>query len=94
MAAKKFNFKFNSEEVVNSAVHKSKNGYNYAQVQIKRGDNQFISLGYEWQGDSVPDLAMDLLGFMGMNNEMASEVSEELKKEVAEFTERFKKICL
>lgn len=92
-SSKKFNFKFNSDEVVNSAVHKSKNGYNYAQVQIKRGDNQYISLGYEWQGDSVPDLAMDLLGFMGMNQEAAS-ISDETKAEVAEFAKRFKEICL
>ena len=95
MAETKFKFVFSSGEVVSSSVHKS-GGYSYASVSIKRGDSEYISLGYEWKGDKVPDLAMDILGFMAMGKDSkeSASVAAETKAEVKEFLARLVKECL
>ena len=64
MAAKGLNIKIDKEEVMYTNISKSKDGYNSARVVVKRGDNEYMSISYEWEGDGVPGFAMDLMGFM------------------------------
>ena len=92
-SGKDFTFNFNSDEVMNTSIFKSKNGYNYVSVNIKRGEDQYINLGYEWKGESVPDFAMDMLSFMQANKSEIEKASKELKLEIEEFMGRYKE-CL
>jgi hypothetical protein len=67
MAAKKMNFSIDPDSVVFSTISKSKDGYNYARVVCKMGDNAYMSVNYEWEGKDIPDFAMNLMGFMQAN---------------------------
>jgi len=87
-----YTLKFTSDEVAGVSIHKSKNGYNYADLNIKRSNDQYIRISYEWSGDKLPDFAMDVLGYIQINKEGAS-ISDEVKKEIAEFKERLEKAC-
>lgn len=66
MAAKKKGLSINidKDEVMYTNISKSKDGYNSARVVVKRGDKEYMSISYEWEGDGVPGFAMDLMGFM------------------------------
>lgn len=88
MAEKKFNFSFTSGEVMYTSVRKSASGYNYATVGIKRGDDQFVNVDYEWKGKNVPDFAMDMLGFMQASKEEIEKASKEMSDEYKEFAKR------
>jgi len=90
--SRQFNFKFNSDEIGSVSIHKSKNGYNYADISIKRGKDQFIRLSYEWEGDMLPDFAMDVVGYIQLNKEDAS-TDENMEKEIASFKERLVEAC-
>lgn len=69
MAAKKdMKLSIKADEVMYTNISKSKN-YNSAGVGIKKGDNEYLSISYEWSGDAVPDFVMDLMGFMQSNKE-------------------------
>lgn len=65
--AKGMNIKIGKDEVMYTNISKSKDGYNSARMVVKRGDNEFMSISYEWEGDAVPSFAMDLMGFMQAN---------------------------
>lgn len=56
------------EEVMYTSITTSKDGYNSARMVIKKGDNEYMSISYEWEGKSIPGFAMDLMGFMKTNN--------------------------
>lgn len=69
MAAKNKGLAINigKDEVMYTNISKSKDGYNSARVVVKRGDKEYMSISYEWEGDGVPAFAMDLMGFMQAN---------------------------
>jgi len=90
---KQFSFSFNSEEIGSVSIHKSKNGYNYADISIKRNKDQFIRIGYEWEGDMLPDFAMDVIGYIQLSKENAS-ADPNLEKEIASFKKRLGEACL
>lgn len=92
MATKKpFNLQFDSDNIMNVSMTKSKSGYNYVSVGIKLADNQYISIGYEWQGDNIPDFAMDMLSYLSADKAKLEKASE--SKEYKEFIYRLKE-CL
>lgn len=88
MAEKKFNFSFTSGEVMYTSVRKSANGYNYATVGVKRSEDQYINIDYEWTGKNVPDFAMDMLGFMQASKDEVAKASKEMAAEYKEFAKR------
>ena len=67
MAKKKFTVNVDPESVVYSNISKSKDGYNSARMVIKAGEKDYMSISYEWEGDHVPDFAMNLMSFMQSN---------------------------
>jgi hypothetical protein len=67
MAKKDFTVKVMSDEVMHTSISKSQGGYNSARIVAKRGDNEYLAINYEWEGDSIPSFAMDLMGFMQAN---------------------------
>ena len=73
---KDFSVSIKPEEVVFTNISTSKDGYNSARMVVKRGDNEYMSISYEWEGQSIPGFAMDLMGFMKNNNVETSGVWE------------------
>ena len=65
---KDFSVSVKPDEVMYTNISTSKDGYNSARMVIKRGDNEYMSISYEWEGDTIPGFAMDLMGFMKNNN--------------------------
>jgi hypothetical protein len=80
MAKKDMTIKVMSEEVVFTGISKSKGGYSSARILLKKGDNEYMSINYEWEGDSVPSFAMDLMGFMQANEMTFNEPTEGMEE--------------
>jgi len=87
--SKDMNIKIMADQVMFSNISKSKDGYNSARVVAKLSDNEYMSVSYEWEGDSIPDFAISLMGFMSAN-EMGSAVNK-LGDEYAEYAAKKKK---
>jgi hypothetical protein len=79
MAAKKKGLTINigPDEVMYTNISKSKDGYNSARIVVKRGDKEYMSISYEWEGEGVPAFAMDLMGFMQANEITPNTVIDE-----------------
>ena len=85
MASKKsMTIKIDPEQVMYTNISKSKDGYNSARVVVKSNEKEYMSISYEWEGDSVPDFAMGLMGFM-QANEIEVGTREEYAAEYEEF---------
>ena len=59
-----FIVKIEPDEVMHTSISNTKNGYNSARIVVKKNDNEFMSVSYEWEGEGIPGFAMDLMGFM------------------------------
>ena len=81
--AKDFNLSINPGEVMFTSINTSKDGYNSARMIVKRGDKEYMSISYEWEGAKIPGFAMDLMAFMKSNNKETSGIWEG-KEEVYE----------
>ena len=94
MAAKKpstFDLSVKAEDVMYTNISTSKNGYNSATMAIKKGENEYMSISYEWSGDTIPGFAMDLMGFMKKQGMEKSGVWEGKEDAYIEFSHRNKK---
>jgi len=88
MAKKKdtnFNVVVKPDDVMYTSINTSKNGYNSARMVVKSGENEYMSISYEWEGSGIPGFAMDLMGFMKNNNVEQSGVWEGKDEEYASF---------
>lgn len=74
-----------ADEVMYTNISKSKN-YNSASIGVKRGENEYMSISYEWSGESVPDFVMDLMGFMQANKEELEQAKTVHAKACEEYT--------
>ena len=82
MASKKFSLNIDPEQVVYSTISKSKDGYNSARLVVKAGDKEYMSISYEWEGDTIPEFAMNLMGFMQANS---LEIGKEYEEGAAQY---------
>jgi len=72
-----------ADEIIGSEI--MRNGdYKYARVGIKRNDNEYVSISYEWKGDQVPEFALMLMQWMQANKD----IDEDIQKEYEEFKKR------
>ena len=91
MASKKmkdFSVSVMPEEVMYTSINTSKDGYNSARMVIKKGDSEFMSISYEWEGSGIPGFAMDLMGFMKQNNMESSGIWEGREEEFAAYEKK------
>lgn len=72
-------------EVVYTSINTSKDGYNSARIVIKKGENEYMSVSYEWESKKIPSFAMDLMGFMKSNNVETSSVWPEREDDYKEY---------
>lgn len=96
MASKKggnFDVSIKPEDVMYTNISTSKNGYNSATIAVKKGDSEYMSISYEWQGSEIPGFAMDLMGFMKRQGIETSGVWEGKEEEHAAFEEFSAKKC-
>lgn len=83
MAGKKdMKFIVKADEIMYTNISKSKN-YNSASIGIKRGDNEYMSISYEWGGEGIPDFVMDLMSFMQANKEEVAAAIEAHNEELS-----------
>jgi hypothetical protein len=82
---KDFSVSVNPEEVMYTSINTSKDGYNSARMVIKKGDSEYMSISYEWEGNNIPGFAMDLMGFMKQNNIESSGVWSDKEEAYAEY---------
>lgn len=88
MAKKDLTIKVMAEEVVFTGISKSKGGYSSARILIKKGDNEYMSINYEWEGDGVPSFAMDLMGFMKANELKFNEPREGMEEAFEKYSKK------
>jgi hypothetical protein len=88
--AKKKDFKIvvKADEVMYTNISTSKDGYNSARIVIKKGDSEYMSISYEWEGDKIPGFAMDLMSFMKSGGMEKSGIWEGQEESYAEFSSR------
>jgi hypothetical protein len=82
---KDFSISVQPDEVMYTSINTSKDGYNSARMVIKKGDSEYMSISYEWEGNSIPGFAMDLMGFMKNNNSETSGIWEGKEDAYEEF---------
>lgn len=76
-----------ADEIIGSEI--MRNGdYKYARVGIKRNDNEYVSISYEWKGDQVPEFALMLMQWMQANKDALGERQNQLVAEYDVFKER------
>lgn len=61
MASKKgFNVNVDPEKVVHTSITRTKD-YSSARMAIKVGDKAYMTIGVEWEGEVIPDFAMNMM---------------------------------
>jgi hypothetical protein len=83
---KDFSVSIKPDEVMYTNISTSKDGYNSARMVVKRGDSEYMSISYEWEGTKIPGFAMDLMGFMKNNNVETSGIWEGKEDAYEEFS--------
>lgn len=89
--SKKFSVNVDSEEVMYTNISKYKDGYNSARIVVKKGDKEYMTISYEWEGDYIPDFAMNLMSFMQANSVETSGVWPEKEEAYVEYSENSSK---
>jgi hypothetical protein len=75
------------EEIIGSEI--IRNGdYKYASIGIKRGDNEFMRISYEWKGDGVPEFVMGIMSWMQSNKEDIDKAKEKGAEEYSALKQR------
>jgi hypothetical protein len=80
MASKGLNIKVGRDDISYTSISKSKEGYSSAFVGVKMGDDAYMSVNVEWRGDAIPDVVMDMMGFIQSNEKEIAEAIEANKE--------------
>lgn len=93
MAKKKDMFTINVDPstIMYTNISKSKNGYNSARMVVKSGENEYMSISYEWEGDGIPGFAMDLMSYMKKAGVEKSGVWPDQEEAFKAFSKKYKK---
>jgi len=77
---KKYDIGIDPKQVSSVNISRYADGYNYASVSIKAADNEYMSIHYEWKGNTVPEFAlnaMEIMKVLGMEKAGIVEGNEE-----------------
>ena len=75
------------EEIAGSEIVKS-GDYRYASIGVRKSDNEYMRISYEWKGDDVPEFVMGIMSWMQSNKEEIDKAKEEGAEEYAALKER------
>ena len=76
------------DEIIGADISRSRD-YKYASVGIKRSDDEFLRISYEWKNDAIPDFVMALMAWMTANKE---EIDQGIQENAAEYKELKKRM--
>ncbi len=74
-------------EIIGAEIMKS-GEHRHASVGIKRGENEYMRIAYEWRGDAIPEFVMSLMSWMQANKEEIDVGKEKGVEEYKELKER------
>jgi hypothetical protein len=83
-----FNVSVDPSQVMYTSINTSKDGYNSARMVVKTGEQEYMSISYEWEGSGIPGFAMDLMSFMKSNNVETSGIWKDKEEEFASFEKK------
>lgn len=86
MAKKDLKLTIMAEQIMHFGLSVSKDGYKSARVIVKKGDKEYMSIGYEWEGEGIPDFVMSLMGFVQANKDDVDKSVEEKAEEYQEYS--------
>jgi len=82
---KNFDISIIPNEIIYTTISKSIDGYNSARIAVKKADKEHIFISYEWEGDYIPDFALNLMSFMKSNKVDASGIWPNKNDEYEEY---------
>ena len=85
MASKSMKLEIMPEDIKGVEIVKS-GDYRYARVGVKRGEDEYLSVSYEWKGNDIPEFVMMLMDFMKANTEEIEKAKDD--EEFAALKER------
>jgi len=84
---KELSIKIMPEEIVGSEIVKS-GDYKYASIGIKRGNDEYMRISYEWKGEGVPEFVMGIMSWMQSNEDEIDPLKTERAEEYKNLRER------
>lgn len=70
---KMYDISLDPSKVKAASITRYKNGYSYATVTFSPAEKEYMSINYEWEGESIPEFAMSVMDIMkALNKENAS----------------------
>lgn len=64
MATKKYSVEVDPKKVTSVNISRYTDGYNYASISMKVGDNEYSNIHYEWRGTDMPEFVLNVVEIM------------------------------
>lgn len=87
---KGFNISVDPENVVHTTISRSSD-YSAARMAVKVGEKAYMSIAVEWEGEVIPDFAMNMMAMMTANEEKSGVAWSAEKKKNFDFFKKKKK---
>lgn len=84
-ASKPMKIEIMPEDIKGVEIMKS-GDYRYARVGVKRGEDEYLNITYEWKGSDIPEFVMRLMDFVKANAEEIEKAKDD--EEFAALKER------
>ncbi len=93
MASKKkgLTIKVAPDDIVYTSINKSKDNYNSARLVAKVGEKAYMNIGVEWEGETVPSFAMELMGTLTASQIEPNTIVEGKENDYLEYEDGAKK---
>jgi len=76
-----------TDDIIGSEI--MRNGdYKYARVGVKKNDDEYVSISYEWKGAQVPEFVLMLMQWVQANSDLDVETRKALEIEYDQFKKR------
>lgn len=86
MASKKgLSITIKPDDIIYTSITKSRDNYNSARLVTKVGEKAYMNISVEWEGDTVPSFAMDLMSTLQANAMVVGKVVEGREEEYGEY---------
>ncbi len=89
MASKKgLSITIKPDDIIYTSITKSHDSYNSARLVTKVGEKAYMNISVEWEGDTIPSFAMDLMGTLQASELEVGRIVEGKEDEYAEYLAR------
>lgn len=82
----KYKIELDSSKLVYGSIRRYSDGYSYASLAMKMNDNEVMHINYEWEGDEIPEFAMNIMDML--KNLKKAEASISVDSEIFERASR------